>query len=509
MPNDYPDKNTASTPPIRKGTASFADNVLTLMGGATIAIAVTLLAAPITSRLFGPEAFGLATLFRSGAVILATIACLRYETAIVLPKKDAEAAQLFAFCCVLCVAMSTLTAILTYVCGTRLLPYLNAVELAPMLWLFPVTVFLMGSRLPFKFWFTRQKQFGINAAGQVLWNFPIAAAEIAGGLTGFRGGGDLVVCRILGYIFLPAFYVWRLLKGDWRFIINKVELREILRSAKKYIKFPLFETGSAIVGLLAIEVPIFLLTSFFNPAIGGLYAKATYLLVLPTFVVGQSVGQVFLKESAAAKAAKANLAGLFEAVFNRMITIGTIPFAIIAIIGPELFELFLGTRWAEAGVYAQILTPQIFLGFLIVSTGSLFGTLGKQELNLISNALLLFVRVAILIYGGLILRDVRLTLLIYMVANVLIYLWLISLLIRATKASAIRPITHFLRCIAYVVPSVIPIAAMKWWFGLEALYIVAPTPVFAVPYIALALRNDLVLRNLFSNYLQRILIFKR
>jgi O-antigen/teichoic acid export membrane protein len=48
---------------------------------------VTVLASPITSRLFGPEAFGLAALFLSGAAMLAAIACLRYEMAIVLPKK--------------------------------------------------------------------------------------------------------------------------------------------------------------------------------------------------------------------------------------------------------------------------------------------------------------------------------------------------------------------------------------------------------------------------------------
>jgi O-antigen/teichoic acid export membrane protein len=509
MLNDSSEKAATATPEIEKGTATFADNVLTLAGGTTLALGVSILASPITSRLFGPEAFGLAALFRSGAGMLAAIACLRYEVAIVLPKKDDDAAQLFAVCGLALMAMTTLTAVLTYVFGTRLLPYLNAFELAPILWLFPVTVFLRGSQLPLRFWYTRQKQFRINAAGRVLGSFPISIAQIIGGSAGFRAGENLVVLRIFGLIFAPAFYGWRLLRRDARFIIRNVNPGGILSSAKKYIKFPMFDTGSILLGMLSNLAPIWLLTSFFSPAICGLYSKATYLLLLPSIVIGKSVGQVFLQESAAAKAARKNLAGLFETVFNRMITIGTLPLAILAIIGPELFKLFLGTRWTESGVYAQILMPQVFLGFLIGSTGSLFGTLGKQELNLISNALLLFMRVAILTYGGLILRDVRLTLFIYMAANVLIYLWLISLLIRAAKVSAIRPITHFLRCIAYVVPSVIPIAAMKWWLGLESLYLIALTPIFTLPYIALALRNDLVLRNLFSNYFQRVLTFKR
>ncbi|MDC3237175.1 oligosaccharide flippase family protein [bacterium] len=509
MLNDSSEKAVTATSEIKKGTATFADNVLTLAGGTTIALTVTVLASPITSRLFGPEAFGLATLFRSGAAMLAAIACLRYEMAIVLPKKDEDAASLFALCCIALLAMTIFTAVLTMVFGNRALHDLNAVELTPILWLFPVYVFLMGSQLPLSFWYIRQKQFRINAAGSILHSFPISMAEITGGWAGPRTGENLVVLRIFGLIFAPAFFLWRLFRGDAGFIIRNINPGVIIKSAKKYIKFPMLDTWSVLLASLSAIAPILILTTFFSPTICGLYAKALYLLLLPSIVIGRSIGKVFLQESAAAKAAKINIAGLFETVFYRMITIGTLPFAIVAIISPELFELFLGNRWAESGVYAQILSPQLFLGFLSGSIRSLFGTLGKQELNLLSNAFLFLLRITILIYGGLMLRDVRLTLFIYMVANVLVFLWRISLLIRATEASATRPITHFFRCIAYIVPSVVPIVAMKWWFGLEAIYLVALTPIFAIPYIALVLRHDLELRNLFSNYFQRVLLFKR
>ena len=217
---------------------------------------------------------------------------------------------------------------------------------------------------------------------------------------------------------------------------------------------------------------------------------------LPSLIIGQSVGQVFLQESAASKAEGRNLAGLVEAVLNRMITLGILPFALLLIIGPELFGLFLGARWTEAGVYVQILTPHLFMVFVLGSIMNLFGTLGKQELNLIPDALYLILRVGTIICGGLLLRDVRLTLFIFMVSNVLVNLWQTSLLLRATKLSAKRPLSHFMRCIAYVVPSVILIAALKWWFCLEAAYLVALTPIFSIPYVVLVLRHDRELRNL-------------
>lgn len=55
---------------LNKGTATFADNVLALTAGSAIAFGVSILASPITSRLYGPEEFGLAALFISGAMVL-------------------------------------------------------------------------------------------------------------------------------------------------------------------------------------------------------------------------------------------------------------------------------------------------------------------------------------------------------------------------------------------------------------------------------------------------------
>ena len=504
MLNDSSDKAVSATSDIKKGTATFADNVFTLSSAATIALGISILASPVTSRLFGPEAFGIAALFRSGATMLGAIVCLRYEMAIVLPKNDGDAAHLFVLSCLALMAMTTLTAILTCLFGSRILLYMNALELKPILWLFPICVFLLGLQLLLNSWYTRQKRFKITAANRILNSLPISMAEISGGLAGFRSGGNLAVIRILGLIISPGFLVWRLLSGDARFIVSNLNYGGILKSAKRYIKFPLFDSWSTLLIQLAWHVPVILLTSLFSPAIGGLYAKSLYLLTFPSIIIGQSVSQVFLQESAVSWADGRSLAGMVEAVLNRMIAIGILPFTVLAIIGPEFFELMLGSRWTEAGVYTQILTPQLFVVFSVGTINSLFGTLGKQELLSVLNALTLILQIVILIYGGLLLRDVRVTLFILMVGNVSIGLWKTSLLMRATKLSARRPLAHFLRCVAYSLPSIIPIAAMKWWFNLEAIYLVAAAPVFSIPYVALVLGHDLELRNLFAKYLRKI-----
>jgi O-antigen/teichoic acid export membrane protein len=291
---------------------------------------------------------------------------------------------------------------------------------------------------------------------------------------------------------------------DVRFIIRNINLGPILKLAKKYIKFPLIDSLAIMVTAFAAHLPIILLSAIFNPAVSGFYAKALYLLLLPSLIIGQSIGQVFFQESAVQMAEGRNLAGLVEAVLSRVIAFGFLPFALLAIIGPEFFGLFLGARWTESGVYVQILAPQLYLVLVVGSITTLFGTLAKQELDLLSQGLGLILRVGILIYGGLLWRDARLTLIVFMASNVLIHLWRISILFRIVKLSVTRPLAHFLRSAAYGMPSAIFLAAMKWWFGLEAVYLVALTPICAIPYVLLVLRHDLELRAHLMNNLRRV-----
>ena len=56
--------------------------------------------APVITRLYGPEAFGLLALFTSITASPGSIACMRYEMAIMLPKTDKEATNLLGLCAV-------------------------------------------------------------------------------------------------------------------------------------------------------------------------------------------------------------------------------------------------------------------------------------------------------------------------------------------------------------------------------------------------------------------------
>ncbi|MEN6313789.1 MAG: hypothetical protein ABFD25_06035, partial [Clostridiaceae bacterium] len=56
---------------------SFAFDVLTLAGGTTFAQILTILAAPVLTRLYGPDDFGIWALYLSITSIISVIACMR------------------------------------------------------------------------------------------------------------------------------------------------------------------------------------------------------------------------------------------------------------------------------------------------------------------------------------------------------------------------------------------------------------------------------------------------
>lgn len=123
----------------------FAGDVLKLVGGTAFAQALAVLASPVLTRLYGPEAFGIAALFVAVTGIISVVACLRYELAIMLPKRDGEAACLLGLSLLLAATMSLLLVSVFWLVQNPILQLLNAQELAPYIWLVLPAVFLSGA----------------------------------------------------------------------------------------------------------------------------------------------------------------------------------------------------------------------------------------------------------------------------------------------------------------------------------------------------------------------------
>lgn len=129
----------------------FARGVSVLAGGTAGAQILLLLAAPLLTRLYTPEDYGLLAVHGSLLAIIGVVASLRYELAIPLPEENQEAANVVVLCLLLLVVTSLLTAVLVFFFADPIASLLGVPKLATYFWLLPVGGLIIGAYSAFNY----------------------------------------------------------------------------------------------------------------------------------------------------------------------------------------------------------------------------------------------------------------------------------------------------------------------------------------------------------------------
>ncbi|MEA2018027.1 MAG: oligosaccharide flippase family protein, partial [Campylobacterota bacterium] len=220
-----------------------------------------------------------------------------------------------------------------------------------------------------------------------------------------------------------------------KILISKVKIIKIIALSKRYKRFPKFEIWSTLSNTLSSQLPVVLLSSFFNSTVTGFYSLSYRILVLPMSLIGGSIGQVFLQQSSANKNDSIFLKKLTKSTFFRLFIIGVIPISIIGIYGDYIFSFVFGENWIVAGEYAQLLSLWIFFVFIMSPLSTLFITLEKQKEFFIFNISILIARVASLVIGYYIFNSAYETVIIYSVVGTLFWIWLMLYIFRLVGIS--------------------------------------------------------------------------
>ncbi|MBN1429122.1 MAG: oligosaccharide flippase family protein [Anaerolineae bacterium] len=452
----------SASPRAKYKATSFAGDTLKLVSGTVFAQALSLVASPLLTRLYGPEAFGLSALFASIAGLISGIVCLRYELAIMLPKTDEEAANLFAGSLAIALLISLLTVPIVWLGLPLVVRLLNAPELAPCLWLLPIITFFGGMSVghpALNYWSSRSRRFGRLSRTRVINSLLTTATQIGAGSVGYTTGGSLIGANIVGSIISTLVLAIQTFKDDMRLLRRSIRWHSMLVGLKHHYKFPLYTTWSSLMNTVSWQLPAFLLSAFFSPEIVGYYALGNRLLRLPMSLVGGSIAQVFFQRAAEARA-EGKLAVLVESAFHRLVMFGLFPSLLLAIMGQDLFVFAFGESWAEAGVYTQILSIWAFFWFISGPLSTLFSVLERQESGLRMNLALLITRFLALGTGGL-LGDARLALALFAATSILVYggmsIWILKAC-EVPKSWVLQVLSRYLTVSA---ATILPLAVVK------------------------------------------------
>jgi O-antigen/teichoic acid export membrane protein len=249
------------------------------------------------------------------------------------------------------------------------------------------------------------------------------------------------------------------------------------------------------------------LAYYFSPKVVGFFAFATTVVSLPMDIVGQAVAQVFFQKASEVQHHNGELPKLVEGIFKKLVSIGLYPILMLTIIGKDVFVVLFGVRWAEAGVYVQLLGLMVFFRFISSPMSTLFSVLGKQGSGLIVNVLLFVSWCVSLIIGGMT-GNIKFTLFLYSLSGIAIYGTFCFWLIASAGVSIIHVANRILKYIVYSSSMLIIIVLVKWSFKLNEIGILLVGFLTTIVYYSVVIAKDEELKQTIWMLFQRAAFIK-
>ncbi len=321
--------------------------------------------------------YGLFLAISTNVAILATAG---YHFAFILPAREDHFRELFR---------GTLMILLSVVVVSMLLvPFHNSFYtlvpgwgiLGPWALLLPLSILLQGLLFLFGQSAGRYKQFTVNTTFNAAFNVVV---RVFNALFGWVSSGA-IYGLILSEVMVRGVLLGLFIKPLRSFGLGKVlTLRKPGRAIvmlRLYSRYPRFVLPTRFLGLLFGQLPLYFLATDKNPASIGQYAMATAMLVIPLRLFGHGLTTMFMQKANETLRSDPNkLASITSRLFDRLMIIGIVPFAVLIVFGDLIFSMFLGADWAEAGVFSSLLGLYFFFRLLSEPMESMFSVLSLER----------------------------------------------------------------------------------------------------------------------------------
>jgi O-antigen/teichoic acid export membrane protein len=359
---------------------SFARRAGTLFGSTALGQAVTILAAPVITRIYEPHDMGALAVFLSVAMILTAVSTGQYQSAIVLPESDDDGFALLVGCGILALATSAVVLLGSLVeaafSGRALIV---GVALA-------FYVLALGVNDAVSHWLMRRSRYRVLATTRLSIVLLSTAVTLILGWLGYRKAG-LIAGAVAGQLVATvviAAWVWTQAEGSRR--ASRERTRSVLL---RYRRFPAYSLPAELVNSLTNQLPVLLVTRFFGTYVSGLFSLTQRLLGMPLVLAARAILDVFKQRASRDYVERGNCADIYRKTFLLLCALGVPAFAFVAAFAPWLFAFVFGEKWRVSGEYARILAPMFLLRFVVGPLSYVLYIAERQGLDLILQLLLL------------------------------------------------------------------------------------------------------------------------
>lgn len=373
--------NNTVTSGLRQQKKSFMSKVMLLMIGVSGGQVITIIASVPVARLYNPSDIGLFTLVTSACALFLSIASLRYEFAILLPKRYHTAFTVTWVALLVVPLMVLLFTLAIASVGIWIMRLIRG-EVIFTLWILPVVLTIsavvqVGSSLQ-----TRLQRFKVVSTSRLLQSGAQAVVQVAAGLfhTGILG---LVIGYVAGQI-VAALSIWQGLYGALWDAWQRTSYSSVKRVAYRYRQFPLISAPSTLVNTLGLQMPNILIASLYGSEVGGFFGMAQRVVEVPVLLIVSSVSQAFISEAAEKlRKSRRSMNEFLDRTVRWLVLIGLAPTVGFALGAPTLFSLIFGQKWESSGNYVRLMCLMMLARICIVPISQTLNLLQLNTLQLL------------------------------------------------------------------------------------------------------------------------------
>jgi len=337
--------------------------MIAIAGGTALGQLVGLLGAPVLSRIYSPNDFGVFAIVLAMVTTIGTVAGSRFELAIPLPERESDAYSLVFLGLASCALTAGLGTIVIALAGDTIAGSFAQEGLRPWLWLVSPTAAIMGVYLVLNQLAIRRLRYGAIGRRNVLQSSGMTATQIVLGLAHIRPGG-----MVLGMAAGQALGATSLAFGSGLRGAAAREGRAPKRArevARRYRRFPLLLAPSGLLNVLGTQLPVILLAYFYGTAVAGWMGLTQRVLAVPVTLVGTAIAQVYLAQLARSKRSDlASAASLFGRASRSLLAVGAFVGLVLLVGGPQIFSLVFGQDWETSGKFAQAMSLGLTAQFI-------------------------------------------------------------------------------------------------------------------------------------------------
>ena len=354
---------------------------MVLFSGDAAGQLLLLLIAPIVTRLYTPEEFGVATVYTAVLALAVVISALRYELAVPVPVDDDDGVNVLFAALVSAAAMSVVGVGAYLVIGNSIEALDDGLPTAVAL-LFGLSLMLNGSIASLGGWMIRRQRYDLLARSRLARMAGQAGLQVGLGAAGW-GAMGLVVAALAGSAIGVAILATSFVRHDAD-RIQVVSRAGIRHSFVRYRRFPIFSGSAAFVQAVNLEIPYVVFGTIYGRADVGAMGLARRSLGTPLYTLSGAVGQVFFGHGAELVRTAPERLHRFVLRMTLATAAVFVPIGLVAFIAlPPLTTRVFGDEWAVAADFIRVMVPMFVFTAIAAPTGYALDIIERQDLHLV------------------------------------------------------------------------------------------------------------------------------